>query len=156
MCYLRTARAMWERERVRLDTVQDLLIQLDMKKCIYIVEIRSYSLSKWCYRQTYQSYEQIKQELGTFSESKVIKRIQYFFNKNCSPCPVFSKEFFFGKIQFSTLKNDLGNQNFEMFDEVVHNFCKSENLEWYLRESILVTLCLYHSRRQPHYASSAC
>ena len=25
-----------------------------------------------------------------------------------------------------------------------------------VRESILVTLCLYHSRRQPHYASSAC
>ena len=27
--------------------------------------------------------------------------------------------------QFFTLKNDFENQNFEMFDEVVHNFGKS-------------------------------
>ena len=28
--------------------------------------------------------------------------------------------------QFSTLKNDFENQNFEMFKEVVHNFDKSD------------------------------
>jgi hypothetical protein len=28
--------------------------------------------------------------------------------------------------QFSTLKNDFENQNFEMFEEVVHNFGKSD------------------------------
>ena len=28
--------------------------------------------------------------------------------------------------QFSTLKNDFENQNFEMFDEVDHNFGKSD------------------------------
>ena len=28
--------------------------------------------------------------------------------------------------QFSTLKNDIENQNFEMFEEVVHNFGKSD------------------------------
>ena len=29
--------------------------------------------------------------------------------------------------QFSTLKNDFENQNFEMFEEVVHNFGKSDS-----------------------------
>ena len=29
--------------------------------------------------------------------------------------------------QFSTLKNDFENQNFEMFKEVVHNFGKSDS-----------------------------
>ena len=28
--------------------------------------------------------------------------------------------------QFSKLKNDFENQNFEMFEEVVHNFGKSD------------------------------
>ena len=30
-------------------------------------------------------------------------------------------------VQFSTLKNDFENQNFEMFEEVVHNFGKSDS-----------------------------
>ena len=39
----------------------------------------------------------------------------------------FSQNFFLEKFnQFSTLKNDFENQNFEMFNEVVHNFGKSE------------------------------
>ena len=29
--------------------------------------------------------------------------------------------------QFSSLKNDFENQNFEMFEEVVHNFGKSDS-----------------------------
>ena len=41
---------------------------------------------------------------------------------------VFFKEKKIGKIQsiFSTGKNDFENQNFEMLEEVVHNFGKSE------------------------------
>ena len=38
-----------------------------------------------------------------------------------------SKNFFLARFnQFSTLKNDFENQNFEMFEEVVHNFGKSD------------------------------
>ena len=29
-------------------------------------------------------------------------------------------------VQFSTLKNDFENQNFEMLEEVIHNFGKSD------------------------------
>ena len=29
--------------------------------------------------------------------------------------------------KFSTLKNDFENQNFEMFEEIVHNFGKSDS-----------------------------
>ena len=29
--------------------------------------------------------------------------------------------------QFSTLKNEYENQNFEMFEEVIHNFVKSDS-----------------------------
>ena len=36
------------------------------------------------------------------------------------------KTFFLERFnQFSTLKNDFENQNFEMFEEVVHSFGKS-------------------------------
>ena len=39
---------------------------------------------------------------------------------------VLFKEFFFERFnQFSKQKNDFENQNFEMFEEVVHNFGKS-------------------------------
>ena len=38
-----------------------------------------------------------------------------------------SQKFFLERFdQFSTLKNDFENQNFEMFLEVVHNFGKSD------------------------------
>ena len=40
---------------------------------------------------------------------------------------MFFTEFFLERFdQFSTLKNDFENQNFEMFEEVVHNFGKSD------------------------------
>ena len=40
---------------------------------------------------------------------------------------MFFKDFFWERFdQFSTLKNDFENQNFEMFEEVVHNFGKSD------------------------------
>ena len=38
-----------------------------------------------------------------------------------------SKKFFLERFnQFSTMKNDFENQNFEMFEEAVHNFGKSD------------------------------
>ena len=41
---------------------------------------------------------------------------------------VFYKSFFSERFdQFSTLKNDFENPNFEMFEEFVHNFGKSGN-----------------------------
>ena len=50
-----------------------------------------------------------------------------FYIKSWSPSPIFFKEIFLGKIRpiFNT-KNDFENQNFEMFEEVVHNFGKSD------------------------------
>ena len=48
-------------------------------------------------------------------------------HKSWSPGPIFFTELFFERFnQFSTLKNDFENQNFEMFKETVHNFGKSD------------------------------
>ena len=68
--------------------------------------------------------------MGTFVENKVfiIQNFQkHFFIKSWSPSPIFYSEIFFLERldQFSTL-NDFQNQNFEMFEEVVHNFGKSD------------------------------
>ena len=68
--------------------------------------------------------------VGTFLENKVFKKSifskTYFFIKNWSASPIFFKEFFSERFnQFLTLKNDFENQNFEMFEEVVHNLGKS-------------------------------
>ena len=50
-----------------------------------------------------------------------------FFNKSWSP--ILFIEFFFSERfnQFLTQKNDFESTNFEMFEEVVHNFGKSED-----------------------------
>ena len=45
---------------------------------------------------------------------------KHFFNKSWS-----SSQIFF--IEFLTQKNDFEGKNFEMFEEVVHNFGKSNN-----------------------------
>ena len=68
-----------------------------------------------------------------FQKIKYFKNqnFQKHFTKSLSPSLVFYKEFFFGKIQSffnneKVLKNDFENQNLEMFEEVVHNFGKSD------------------------------
>ena len=59
-----------------------------------------------------------------FQKSKFLKP---FLIKSLSPSPIFFKELFLeGLDQFSTLKNDFENLNFQMFAEVVHNCDKSE------------------------------
>ena len=60
-----------------------------------------------------------------FEKSKLSKT---FFSENWSPIPIFFKEKKLERLnQFSTLNNDFENQNFEMFEEVVHNFGKSDS-----------------------------
>ena len=47
------------------------------------------------------------------------------FHKKCSPSSMFFKEIFLERFnQFSMLKNDFENKNFEMFKEVVHKLGK--------------------------------
>ena len=65
-----------------------------------------------------------------------LKKIKYLRNKKFQntflikvgvPVQYFSKNFFLERFdQFSTLKYDFETQNFEMFEEVVHKFCKSD------------------------------
>ena len=54
--------------------------------------------------------------MGTFVEDEI------------SVSPIFIKEKKLERFnQFSTLKSDFENQNFEMFEEVVENFGKSDS-----------------------------
>ena len=57
--------------------------------------------------------------------------IKYFktktFQKHFLPPKYSSKKERERFDQFSTLKNDFENQNFQMFEEVVHNFGKSDD-----------------------------
>ena len=62
-----------------------------------------------CHPQTYQNYEQSRQKLGTLV---VILHRNFFLER-------FN--------QFLTQKNDFESTNFDMFEEVVHNFGKSDD-----------------------------
>ena len=71
--------------------------------------------------------------MGTFLEDKVLQKSKFqkkTFNKSLSPSPmsyILHRIFLVERFdQFSTLKNDFENQNFEMLEEVVHNFGKSD------------------------------
>ena len=79
--------------------------------------------------------EQSWQKLGTFLEIKYFKNqnIQnIFFIKNWSSSPIFFKKKMERFNQFSKLKNDFENKNFEIFEEFVHNFGKSDGeiIQW--------------------------
>ena len=53
-------------------------------------------ITKKCYRQTYQNYEQRRQKLGTILENKTSKKSKFsktFFKKNWSPSQIFFIEF---------------------------------------------------------------
>ena len=65
-------------------------------------------------------------EPGLFSFD--IKFSKTFFIKFWSPNLNSSKNLFLERLdQFSTMKNDFENQNFEMFEKNVHNFGKSDS-----------------------------
>ena len=56
----------------KLESVQDLLIKLDMKpQTMYASSGNKHLFTKSCHRQTYQNNEQSRQKLGIISESKV-------------------------------------------------------------------------------------
>ena len=88
--------------------------------------------TKSCHRQTYQNYEQSRQKLGTILEIKYLKNQKFQkkkINRSWSPSRIFFIEFFFLERfnQFLTQKNDFESTNFEMFQEVDHNFGKSDD-----------------------------
>ena len=57
------------------------------------------------------------------SKIKIFKTI--FLSKSWSSSPIYITIIFLERFdKFSTLKNDFENQNFEMFEEVDHNFDK--------------------------------
>ena len=97
-----------------LESVQDFLIKLDMKPCMY-----SAFFTNSCHRQTYQKYEQSQQKLGTIFGNKVFYKSKFpktFFDKSWSPSQIFFIEFFSERFDQSL------TQKIEMFEEVVHSF----------------------------------
>ena len=104
-----------------LDTVQDFFIKLDIKPCMYPSIGNGHFFTISCHRQTYQNYEQNQQKLGTFLEHKVLQKLK--FSKN------FIFKSWFKKIPFWFLmmKNDFESTNFAIFEEVVHNYGRSED-----------------------------
>ena len=80
---------------------------------IYASSGNKHFFTKWCHRQTYQNYEQSRQKLGTFLENKILQKS-------------FQKKTWKDSINFPHWKMT-ENQNFEMFEEVVHNFGKSDD-----------------------------
>ena len=66
--------------------------------------------------------------MGTFLEKYFKSKFsKTFLNKSWSPSPIFFKEIFLERLdQFLTQKNDFESMNFDMFEEVVHNFGKSD------------------------------
>ena len=93
---------------------------------MHLVEISIFSLNNVTALSDLTNYEQSRQKLGTFLENKVFKKSKFsktFFIKSWSSSPIFFKEILFGKIR---LIFNTENQNFEMFEEVVHNFGKSD------------------------------
>jgi len=64
-------------------------------------------------------------------ENKVLKNqtFQNFIYESWSPNQIFFTEFFFGKIQpILDTENDFETQNFEIFDKVVHDFSKPDEV----------------------------
>ena len=62
-------------------------------------------------------------EISIFSQNNVTVRTTKIMNR----ANILHRIFFLDRFdQFSTLKNDFENQNFEMFEEVFHNFGKSD------------------------------
>ena len=69
--------------------------------------------------------------MGRFLEYEIPQKSKFLkktVNKSWSPSPIFFTEMFFLERfdRFSTPKDDFENQNFEMFEEVVLNFGKSD------------------------------
>ena len=112
----------------RVESVQDFLIKLDMKP----YSGNKHSFNKSCHRQSYQNYEQSWQKLDT-----TLKQSTYLKNQNFQKTFLLkvgllvkypSEKFFLERFdQFLTKKNDFESTNFEMFEEDVHNFGKSDD-----------------------------
>ena len=66
--------------------------------------------TRYCHRQTYQNYEQSRQKLDTILENSILKIINFLESFD----------------QFLIQKNDFESTNFDMFEEVVHDFGKSD------------------------------
>ena len=84
-----------------------------------------------CNCQTYQIYEQSQQKLGTYLENKVLRNQSFqkiSFLKGLYPSLIFFTEKKSERFHwFLMLKNDFESTNFAIFEEVVHNFGRSDD-----------------------------
>ena len=87
--------------------------------------------TKSCHRQPYQNYEQSRQIWVQFQKIKYLKNQNFqkhFLIKVGLLVKYSSQKLFLERFnQFLTQKNDFENTNFEMFEEVVHNFGKFDD-----------------------------
>ena len=71
-------------------------------------------------------------KLDTFLVNKVLEKSKFsknFINISWSPNQIFFTEFSFGKIRpILDTENDFETQNFEIFEKVVHNFGKPDEV----------------------------
>ena len=116
--------------QMNLVTVTDFLIKLGIKPCMHLLEIGKHFFTKWCHCQTYQNYEQSRQKLGTFLENKVLQKSKFskkLLIKVGLLVQYSSQIFFFLKdLPIFNTEKWLWKSEFKMFEEVVHNFGKSD------------------------------
>ena len=106
------------------------LIKLDIKPLMHLVENSIFSLNNVIVRPT-KIMNRVDKNWAHFQKLQYIKNQNFqktFSIKVGLLVQYFSKNFSLERFdQFSTLKNDFKKpQNFEMFQEVVHNFGKSD------------------------------
>ena len=97
---------------------------------MHLVEISIFSINLAIVRLT-KIMNRANKNCEQFQEIKYVKNQNFqkiFFDKTWSPSQVFFIEIFSERFdQFLTEKNDLESTNFDIFEEVVHNFSKSDD-----------------------------
>ena len=94
-----------------------------MKQCMYLVDISIFSLNNATVRPT----KIMNRADKNWAHFEYYLKNQNFQNTFLTKVGLLVKEKKMERFdQFSTLKNDFENQNFEMLEEVIHNFGKSD------------------------------
>ena len=101
---------------------------------MHLVEISIFSLNLVIIRLTriVNRAEKIRHNFRKKSTLKIKTFKKKYLNKSWSPSNYSSQNFFSETLdQFLTQKNDFESTNFDMFEEVVHNFGKSyDDMIW--------------------------
>ena len=95
---------------------------------MHLVKISIFSLNNVTVRPT-KIMNRADKNWANFQKIKYLKNENFqkhLFIKSWSLSPIFSKNFLETFDQFSTLINDFENHNFEMLEEVFHNFEQEE------------------------------